>query len=221
MTTGGRKGVIFDLDGVLIDTGQFHRQSWYDLAREEDFQMSDELFYSTFGMQNYQIIPLLVRRDLTVEDIERMSEWKERRYRELISGKLTLQEGARGLIDELKSNGFLLAIGTSAPQANLAFMLEHTGVDDCFDAYVTGEEVSNSKPAPDTFLKAAEKLSLTPGCCLVVEDAVQGVQAAKKAGMKVVAVCTTRQREDLEEADLIVDSLGELKADDFLKLLNN
>ena len=221
MTTSGRKGVIFDLDGVLIDTGQFHRQSWYDLAREEDFEMSDELFYSTFGMQNYQIIPLLVRRDLTAEDIERMSEWKERRYRELISGKLTLQEGARGLIDELKSNGFLLAIGTSAPQANLAFMLEHTGVDDCFDAYVTGEEVSNSKPAPDTFLKAAEKLSLAPGCCLVVEDAVQGVQAGKKAGMKVVAVCTTRQREDLEEADLIVDSLGELKADDFLKLLNN
>ena len=221
MTTGGRKGVIFDLDGVLIDTGQFHRQSWYDLAGEEDFQMSDELFYSTFGMQNYQIIPLLVRRDLTVEDIERMSEWKESRYRELISGKLTLQEGARGLIDELKSNGFLLAIGTSAPQANLAFMLEHTGVDDCFDAYVTGEEVSNSKPAPDTFLKAAEKLSLTPGRCLVVEDAVQGVQAGKKAGMKVVAVCTTRQREDLEDADLIVDSIGELKADDFLKLLNN
>ena len=221
MTTGGRKGVIFDLDGVLIDTGQFHRQSWYDLAGEEDFEMSDELFYSTFGMQNYQIIPLLVRRDLTVEDIERMSEWKESRYRELISGKLTLQEGARGLIDELKSNGFLLAIGTSAPQANLAFMLEHTGVDDCFDAYVTGEEVSNSKPAPDTFLKAAEKLSLTPGRCLVVEDAVQGVQAGKKAGMKVVAVCTTRQREDLEDADLIVDSIGELKADDFLKLLNN
>jgi len=218
---GGRKGVIFDLDGVLIDTGQFHRQSWYDLAGEEDFEMSDELFYSTFGMQNYQIIPLLVRRDLTAEDIERMSEWKERRYRELISGKLTLQEGARGLIDELKSNGFLLAIGTSAPQANLAFMLEHTGVDDCFDAYVTGEEVSNSKPAPDTFLKAAEKLSLTPGRCLVVEDAVQGVQAGKKAGMKVVAVCTTRQREDLEDADLIVDSIGELKADDFLKLLNN
>lgn len=221
MTTGGRKGVIFDLDGVLIDTGQFHRQSWYDLAGEEDFQMSDELFYSTFGMQNYQIIPLLVRRDLTVEDIERMSEWKESRYRELISGKLTLQEGARGLIDELKSNGFLLAIGTSAPQANLVFMLEHTGVDDCFDAYVTGEEVSNSKPAPDTFLKAAEKLLLAPGRCLVVEDAVQGVQAAKKAGMKVVAVCTTRGREDLEEADLIVESLGELKADDFLKLLNS
>ena len=82
-----------------------------------------------------------------------------------------------------------------------------------------GEDVTNGKPAPDTFLKAAERLSLPPKCCVVVEDAVQGVQAGKSAGMSVVAVTTTRQRNDLLQADLIVDSLDELKPDDFIKLI--
>ncbi len=222
MTDGNRsKGVIFDLDGVLVDTGEFHRRSWYDLAKREDFEMSDELFYSTFGMQNYQIIPMLVGREVTAEELERLSQWKEQRYRELISGKLKLLEGVRELIDDLKRAGFLLAIGTSTPLVNLKFMLENVPVDDWFDAYVTGEDVQRGKPEPDTFIMAAEKLSLPREDCVVVEDAVQGVAAGKAAGMAVVAVTTTREREELTEADLIVDSLAELKAEDFEKLLGN
>ena len=222
MTDGNRgKGVIFDLDGVLVDTGEFHRRSWYDLAKREDFEMSDELFYSTFGMQNYQIIPMLVGREVTAEELERLSQWKEQRYRELISGKLKLLEGVRELIDDLKRAGFLLAIGTSTPLVNLKFMLENVPVDGWFDVYVTGEDVKRGKPEPDTFVMAAEKLSLPREDCVVVEDAVQGVAAGKAAGMAVVAVTTTREREELGEADLIVDSLAELKAEDFEKLLGN
>jgi beta-phosphoglucomutase len=222
MTDGNRsKGVIFDLDGVLVNTGEFHRRSWYDLAKREGFEMSDELFYSTFGMQNYQIIPMLVGREVTAEELERLSEWKESRYRELISGKLKLLEGVKELIDDLKRAGFLLAIGTSTPLVNLKFMLENVPVDGWFDAYVTGEDVQRGKPEPDTFIMAAEKLSLPREKCVVVEDAVQGVAAGKAAGMAVVAVTTTREREELGEADLIVDSLAELKAEDFEKLLGN
>jgi beta-phosphoglucomutase len=213
------KGVIFDLDGVLIDTGEFHKQSWYDLAQEQGLDISDEIFYSTFGMQNYQIIPILAGRDLPAQDVERLSEWKERRYRELAAGKLTLLAGARNLIDDLKHKGFLLAIGTSTPQVNLTFILEQIPALNCLDAFVTGEEVSKGKPHPDTFLRAAEKLSLAPNRCAVVEDAVQGVEAGKAAGMAVVAVTTTRNREDLKQADSIVDSLRQLKAEDFARLL--
>jgi beta-phosphoglucomutase len=90
---------------------------------------------------------------------------------------------------------------------------------DCFDACVSGEQVTHSKPAPDTFLKAAEELALPPGRCAVVEDAVQGVEAGKAAGMPVAAVTTTRKRSDLTIADIVVDSLAELTADDFVKLL--
>jgi beta-phosphoglucomutase-like phosphatase (HAD superfamily) len=92
---------------------------------------------------------------------------------------------------------------------------------DYFDAYVSGEDVINGKPAPDTFLKAAEKLSLEAENCVVVEDAVQGVDAGKAAGMPVVAVTTTRSRADLQKADIIVDSLAQLQARQFIDLLRN
>lgn len=212
-------GVIFDLDGVLVDTGEFHRQAWYALAEQEGFDMSDELFYSTFGMQNYQILPMLAGRPLSAEQIDYLSKWKEQRYRELIADKLVLSQPVKALIEDLKSRDFLLAIGSSAPKANLDFILNHLHIRSYFNAYVTCEDVSKSKPAPDTFLKAAEKLSLPPRRCVVVEDAVQGVEAARSAGMAVVAITATRKRTDLAQADIIVDSLAELKAEDFIKLL--
>ena len=83
-----RMGVIFDLDGVLVDTGWVHKQSWYDLAEKEGFSMTYGFFYSTFGMQNYQIIPMLIGRDASSSEVGRLSNWKERRYRELIADKL-------------------------------------------------------------------------------------------------------------------------------------
>lgn len=215
----GPMGVIFDLDGVLVDTGWAHRQAWYDLAEREGFKMSDELFTGTFGMQNYQILPMLAGRELSSEEIDQLADWKEQRYRELMAEKLALPPGGARLLDELKDAGFLLAIGSSAPKANLDLVLERLRLHHYFDVYVTKEDVTNGKPAPDTFLTAAEKLALPPQRCVVVEDAVQGVEAAKAAGMPVIAMTTTRDRSALSRADMIADSLGELKAEDFKKLL--
>ncbi len=214
-----RMGVIFDLDGVLVDTGWAHRQAWYDLAEKEGFTMSDELFTRTFGMQNYQILPMLAGRDLPCEEIDRMSDWKEQRYRDLMAEKLALPPGGARLLGELKGEGFLLAIGSSAPKANLDLVLERLGLHRYFDACVTKEDVINGKPAPDTFLAAARKLALLPQRCVVVEDAVQGVEAGKAAGMPVIALTTTRDRAALSRADMIANGLGELKAEDFKKLL--
>jgi len=228
-SANNHKGVIFDMDGVLVDTGWAHKQSWYDLAENEGFNMSDEFFYSTFGMQNYQIIPMLLRRkaslsgerECTRDEIDRLGDWKEQRYRELVADQLTLSDGAQRLLDDLKDSGFFLAVGSSAPRANLDLVLERVQVRGYFDACVAGEEVTAGKPAPDTFLKAAWKLALPPDRCVVVEDAVQGVDAAKAAGMAVVAVTTTRDRAALTRADVIVESLAELSADDFAQLLTN
>jgi len=212
------RAVIFDLDGVLIDTGRYHKQSWYDLAAAEGWHFTDEFFYRTFGMQNSEIIPQIVGRPVPPDQLQRLSQWKESRYRELIAGNLQLMAGAGDLIADLKTAGFKLAIGSSAPRQNLEFMLANTGIRDCFNAVVTSEDVSRSKPEPDTFLKAADKLGLSAIQCVVVEDAVQGVQAARAAGMAVVAVTTTRSRQDLTEANVVVDGLVQLSAKDFEKL---
>lgn len=218
-TVGDGKGVIFDLDGVLIDSGWAHRQSWYDLAKKEGYQMSDDFFYSTFGMQNYQILPMLAGKELLNEKINELSEWKEQRYRDIFSESIELSAGAEELFNELKAKDFLLAIGSSAPKANLDFVMEKLNLENCFNVFVSKEDVTNGKPAPDTFLTAADKLFLKPGNCIVIEDSVPGVEAGKNAGMSVIALTTTRDRTELTEADIIVNSLNELKVDDFVRLL--
>jgi beta-phosphoglucomutase len=215
----GTYGVIFDLDGVLVDTGWAHRQAWYDLATKEGLEMSDEFFRNTFGMQNYTIIPLL-RPGISRDELDRMSDWKEQRYREILADGSELADGVQALLTDLKANGFLLAIGSSAPPENLDAFWHSLGLVDYFDARVTKEEVAEGKPSPQTFLRAAEKLGLPPGRCAVVEDAIPGVQAAISAGMPVAAVTTTRSREDLVQANRIVDSLAELQAKDFRLLLD-
>ncbi len=214
-----QRGVIFDMDGVLVDSGWAHRQAWFDLAEQEGLEMSDEFFTSTFGMQNDTILPML-RADLSKTDMDRLSDWKEQRYRDLVESRPKAAEGVLALLAGLKANGFRLGIGSSAPRANLDVFWGPLGLGDYIEAVVTKEQVVEGKPAPETFLKAAAKLAVAPHRCVVVEDAIHGVEAAKAAGMRVVAVTTTRDREELSLADRIVDSLAELNADDFATLLN-
>ncbi len=218
-----QKAVIFDLDGVLVDTGQFHRQSWYELTRQEGWPFSDEFFSKTFGMQNHLILPILAGRPMTPAEIKHYSDWKEARYRQLNEGKLQLLPGVRELLSDLKQNHFQLAIGTSTPPENLQFIMQHTRIADFFDAFVDSADVTRSKPDPDTFLKAAAKLNMDPARCVVVEDAPAGVQAGKAGGMPVIAVTNTRPAEELAAAgaDRIIASLTELSAGDFDSLLTN
>jgi len=218
----GQLGVIFDLDGVLVDSAWAHRQAWYDLAAKEGLEMSDQFFSDTFGMQNDTIIPML-RPEIANEEMERMSQWKERRYRELVRSRPELAEGAAALLRDLSNQGFKLAIGSSAPRENVDVFWTTAHLDRTMQARVTKEQVREGKPSPETFVKAAEELGLAACRCVVVEDAVHGVQAGKAAGMPVVAVTTTRSRQELMQAgaDRVVDSLTELTAPDFLALLGS
>ncbi len=213
------KGVIFDMDGVLVDSGWAHRQAWFDLAETEGLEMSDEFFCKTFGMQNDTILPML-RPGISKPEMDRLSDYKEQRYRELVHSRPKAADGVLALLSDLKADGFRLAIGSSAPRANLDVFWGPLGLADYFQATVTKEQVVEGKPSPETFLKAAGMLSLAPQRCVVVEDALHGVQAARAAEMPVVAVTTTRSRAELACADRVVDSLAELSAEDFVRLLN-
>jgi beta-phosphoglucomutase len=215
------KGVIFDMDGVLVDSAPAHKQSWYELAARQGYPISDEIFYGLFGMQNQQILPILAGRALPAEQIDALADWKEQRYRDIIAESLELAAGGYRLLAQLKDNGFRLAIGSSAPRANLDLIVEKLGLAKFFDALVSSADAPRGKPAPDTFLAAAKKLRLEPSQCVVVEDAVHGIKAGKAAGMMVIALTTTADRKFLHEADLIVDGLKDLKPSDFTNLLDS
>ncbi len=203
-------GVIFDLDGVLIDTGRYHRQAWSDLAVYAGVEFDAELFKRTFGMQNSQVIPLILGRQSSEAEIVELSLWKESRFRELIAGDLSFSPGVERLILSLRQEGFKIAVGTSAPRANLDFILDNLKAREYFDAFVTEEDVAYSKPAPDTFVLAAEKLGLPTSHCIVIEDAIIGIEAAHAGAMKVIAVASTHPKLLLHKAENVVDSLSQV-----------
>ncbi len=214
-------GAIFDMDGVIVDTGWAHRQAWIELAHMHGVPFTDQLFLQTFGMQNYQIIPVMLGREVSPEELEAIGNLKEQRYREIVAQGLAPAHGLAALLADLKAHGFRIAVGSSAPKANIDLVLDRLGIRGTFDAIVYSDMVALSKPAPDTFLTAARMLDVPPARCVVVEDALAGVQAGKAAGMAVVAITTTRTRQDLAQADLIVDRFTEVTAADFVTLLES
>lgn len=201
------RAVIFDLDGVLVDSSQFHRESWRVVGRERGFDMTDELFWRTFGMPNRQILPLLLHRELADEEIAELSERKEEVYRELAAGRMMALPGSTELVAAVADAGFRVALGSSTPMSNIRVVLDALCIREFFEQIVCSDDVTHGKPHPEVFLKAAAKLNVPPLRCVVIEDAVVGVKAAKAAGMQCLAVATTHPAEKLTEADMVVPDL--------------
>ncbi len=204
------QAVIFDLDGVLIDSGPAHHQSWQMLARELGCQVTAEQFAESFGRQNRDIIPLLFGGPADDDRIHRLSGRKEELYRELVRGRMPAIPGGADLVRQCRDAGLKLAIGSSAPVENVRLALGELGISACFHVVVHDGQVVHGKPNPDVFLVAADRLRLPAGACLVIEDAPSGIRAAKAAGMKVVGLTTYHPREALKEADLVIDRLAGL-----------
>ena len=207
-----RMAVIFDMDGVLVDTYRAHFQSWNVVAGEEGTEMSEEQFAATFGRTSREIIALLwpeLGDDAAA--IQRFDDRKEEAFRRIIAKDFPAMPGVERLLAGLASAGIPTAIGSSGPPANVALVVERLGAKHPFGAVVTADDVARGKPDPEVFLLAAERLGVPPARCVVVEDAPPGVQAAKAAGMHCVGMASTgRTREELSAADLVVDSLDEL-----------
>jgi beta-phosphoglucomutase len=213
-------GAIFDMDGVIADTGWAHMRAWAEFSSEHGAAFTEEFFVRTFGMQNYQIIPLMLGREVSPRELQALGDWKEERYRQIVHQGVTAPEGLLPLLNDLRQHGFGIAVGSSGPKENVDLVLDKLEIRGFFDAVVYGGMVSRGKPAPDTFLAAGRMIEIPPSRCVVVEDAVPGVQAGKAAAMAVVAITTTRARQDLSQADLIIDRFTEVTAADFLRLIN-
>ncbi len=213
-----RWAVIFDMDGVLIDSYKAHFLSWKRMLKRYGLEMSEEEFSSTFGQTNRDILSRIFP-DLKEEEYEKMANQKEEIFRQIIEEDFPEMEGASELIEEIHKAGGLLGIGSSGPFENIKTVLRKLPAGRYFSAIVSGSEIKKGKPDPEVFLKVAEKLKILPSRCIVIEDSPAGVKAGKRAGCSVVALTGTVSKEYLMEADLIVDSLKELNPEILQKLL--
>jgi beta-phosphoglucomutase family hydrolase len=216
----GIRGVLWDMDGVLVDTGEFHYQSWSNTLLLHDIPFSRELFQETFGMNNRGVLKKLLGHEPDQAFQNTISSQKEKIFRESIQGKVRPLPGVVETLSFLKSKGIRQAIASSAPQENIDLLVDALNLRDSFDALVSGATLLG-KPAPDIFLASAKALGIPPHNCLVIEDAVPGVEAAKQAGMLCLAVTNTNPAEKLHQADYIVDSLLQVEPGFLEKLLGD
>lgn len=209
MVDRGQYAVLWDVDGVLIDSGEQHRRAWEQLAREEQFPYSDAAFWATFGMRNADIFPRMFGVSGPPERIAALADRKEAIYRALLAEDAVALPGAKELLVALHDAGYRQALGSSAPPANLEAIIRLLDIGSLLDAVVSGEAVAHGKPAPDIFLAGAARLGIIPAQCLVIEDAPAGVAAAHAGGMRCLAVRRAGQPDapGLAAADALIDSL--------------
>lgn len=203
------QAVIWDLDGVIIDSADEHRRAWQRLAREEGITFTDADFWATFGKRNDDIIPLYWK-DLSKDQLQALANQKELYFRKFVREAAAPLPGSMELMRGLHEAGFPQALASSTPIENIQLIKELLHLDHYLSALVSGESVAHGKPAPDIFLQAASELHMPPPVCLVIEDAVAGVQAALAAGMRCIAVAGNRDLSGLRAADLVVRDLTEL-----------
>src|SRR5262245_56137264 len=208
MKNNHKHAVIWDLDGTLIDSSAYHWEAWQTVMAVENFTLTHEQYVADFGKRNDEILRGRLGADLSDEFIARVSLAKEEAYRRLVRAKgLQLLPGAGYWLERFKADGWLQALGTSAPRGNIDAVFAALGIEKFFDAAISSEEVKAGKPEPDVFLVAAEKMGVAPDDCIVIEDAPAGLEAARRAGMKSIGVLTTHNE---LKADLVAPNLDQL-----------
>jgi beta-phosphoglucomutase len=213
------RAVLWDMDGTLVDSADYHWQAWRDTMSRQAVPITHEQFLATFGQRNDSILRQWLGKKATPAVIQRVGDTKEELYRRIVRDRgLAPLPGALEWVRLLQQQGWRQAIASAAPRANIETILDVLQATDCFQVMVSAENVQRGKPDPEVFLVAARKLGVRPEHCIVVEDAAHGIQAARAAGMRSIGV--NRDGKHLR-ADVVVKSLDLLAADVFNALLQN
>jgi beta-phosphoglucomutase len=212
-------GVIWDMDGVLVDTGESHYQSWRDTLDEYQVTLTKKRFYETFGMNNRSILQLLMGDRFTESLHDEISNKKETEFRRIIQGEVQLLPGALHLLQTFSQAGLPQAIASSGPPPNINAIVDELAIRQYFQALISAADLPG-KPDPAVFLTASQRIGVPPQTCLVIEDGITGVSGAKNAGMKCLAVTTTNPAAKLILADLIVDDLDQVQIADLEALFS-
>jgi beta-phosphoglucomutase family hydrolase len=202
------KAILWDLDGVLADTAAFHFQAWRQTFASLGKPFTEDDFKRTFGLRN-EAVMRDVLGELPPERRREISRRKDELYRAAIEGNITPLPGVEPLLRDLRARRKRMAVVTSTARENVRRILAALGLDGYLETIVSGEDVTRGKPDPEGFLLAAKRLGVAPADCLVVEDAPDGIEAGKRAGMRCVGVATSHPAGSLAHADLVVPSLDE------------
>jgi len=211
------RAVLWDMDGTLIDSEEFHWISWRDTMAREGIPITHEQFLSSFGQRNDSILPQWLGAASTPERIAKLSSAKEELYRHLVrkDGILPLP-GVASWVHRLHERGWLQAIASAAPRENINVILEALAITHLFQGIVSAEDVGRGKPDPEVYLTAASRVGVSPDRCIVVEDAIAGIEGARRAGMRSIGVSGNHRH---LSADFVVRSLDLLDAEAFERLL--
>ena len=205
-----RKTILWDMDGVIADSGPFHFAAWQEVFDKRGIDFTKDDFTRLFGSRNDFIVRTIIDQDLSEEDVKLIVEEKERGFRDKAKGNIKLFPGVMKLLNSIKQGDFKSALGSSAPSENIDLTCDELNIRSYFNCIVSGKEVPESKPSPQIYLLAAEKVGAEPHDCIVIEDSPLGVKAAKAAGMRCLAVTNTHPEQELREADKVVHSLEEV-----------
>jgi beta-phosphoglucomutase len=216
--------VLWDMDGTLVDTAELHFDAWVRLCASLGRPFTRDDFKATFGRRNPEIFQYLFPAGMTEAEAARQGEIKETMYRAATRERgVELLPGAHSLMAGLAQEGALQAIGSSAPRGNLELILELTGVGNMLGACVGMEDTRRGKPDPEVFLEGARRLGVEPAHCLVLEDAVAGIEAATAAGMRSIGVTFVAHHSEASlmaaGAAKVVGSLAEISARDVRHLI--
>lgn len=210
------RAVLWDMDGTLIDSGEYHWLTWRDTLAGLGVTLTRDDFAGWFGSRNDRILGRYFPQ-MPPDEMRRVGDAKEERYREMVRRDgVALLPGIATWLERLSAEGWRQAVASSAPPANIDVLVEVLGLEDVFQATVSAEEVPHGKPAPDVFLRAAEKVGVAPSRCVVVEDAGIGVEAGRRGGMRTIGIEGPHGRLD---ADVVTRSMGELPPDTFDRLV--
>ncbi len=201
--------VLWDMDGVLADTSALHFATWEKVLTEQGIPFDRQKFHRIYGLKNRDLLPYLLGETPALEKVEHIADQKEQAFRQALHGNLSLLPGVLEWLQRFMSHGCKQAIASSAPPENVETLVDELGIRGYFHALVTPGDLPG-KPDPAVFLLAASRLGVPPGRCLVIEDAIPGIQAARSAGMRCIAVTTTNPPEVLSQADIVIESLQQI-----------
>ena len=213
------RAVLWDMDGTLLDSAEYHWLAWHDILHSEGYPITYDEFKASFGQRNDTILRGYFGAGLPDAEVARVGGAKEARYRELVRERgIVLLPGVSTWLERLHRAGWRQAIASAAPLANVEAIVGALGIAPFFGAIVAAEDVQRGKPDPQVFQLAAERLGTPPARSVVVEDAPAGIEAAHRAGMRAIGVRTSHA--DLH-ADIVVDTLDLLPNDAFDLLLSS